>query len=85
MSYGRFYDWSIPYLTNHHLLSIFRYDTVMAPVDKTIPVEYGYHTVAVRMWRYMCHCGNVWANSAQRIHNEHEMNKAIAAVRALWQ
>lgn len=42
------------------------------PTDKALAVEVGMGVdVPVRMWRYKCPCGWVWANYDQRTHNYH--------------
>jgi hypothetical protein len=53
--------------------------TPAAPKDSPIAVEYEMHELVVKMWRYVCECGNVWANAAQRSHNEQAVNSAITA------
>jgi len=40
-------------------------------------VEYKSYDLVVKFWRYVCGCSNVWANLAQRQHNDRTFNQAI--------
>lgn len=44
------------------------------PEEKTVAIENAVGQYPVKLWRYRCICGWVWANGAQRIHNQ-EMNR----------
>jgi hypothetical protein len=45
------------------------------PTDAVVRMESQYGTFPVILWRYICECGNIWANEAQRRHNETEYRR----------
>lgn len=49
----------------------------VVPTDKAMAVEYKSYDLVVKFWRYVCGCSNVWANLAQRQHNDRTFNQAI--------
>lgn len=50
--------------------------TSVSPTDTAVAVDTRWGTIPVKVWRYVCACGHVWANEAQRKHNDHEYHKA---------
>lgn len=50
--------------------------TPTPPTDRAVPVDSPYGTFPVRLWRYVCQsCPWVWANDAQREHNDAEYRR----------
>lgn len=44
------------------------------PTDSAVPIEG--ESFVLKLWRYVCgHCGYIWANDAQRKHNEQEYRR----------
>lgn len=52
-------------------------------MPETATVFFEQYNVPVAVWRYRCDCGNVWANQAQRVHNEQAFKKARNARAAM--
>lgn len=56
-----------------------------ASIDRAIAIDSAYGEFPVRLRRYACSCGWVWANEAQRKHNEGAYRKARkAAIDKQW-
>ena len=45
------------------------------PTDKAVSYESSWGEFSVKIWRYVCNCGWVWANDRQREHNHEEYYK----------
>jgi hypothetical protein len=58
-----------------------RCDTLVMPTDKVVAVPSSdfVGTYPVKLWRYVCDCGYIWANELQRKHNYNVEKKARIA------